>query len=393
MYKYSKYLIIVFLSIFFNVSAQNLSDLTFGTDNTFEIMTWNIEEFPKNGATTVNAVKEVLEALQVDVICFQEIVDSTELKRIAANLDGYELLLDNGFWSGLALMYKADVVTVNDVYNIYDAPTYWNTFPRSPQVVEMTVAGEPIVVINNHLKCCGDGLIDLGNLDDEETRRLEANNLLKEFMDGSFPNSKVILIGDLNDMLTDAPPNNVFQQFLNDSTNFKFADAAIENGSSDNWSYPLWTSHLDHILISNEWFEIFDQPTTEVATIRIDDYLPGGLAEYDEDISDHRPVAMKLELSGISTSTTENIQNKVAIKVYPNPAKDLVQVNIDSKSFVSETIQLSIYNLYGALLASFDMDHSNAMTLDVSHFSSGTYLLKAGNRTSIIATQTLIIID
>jgi endonuclease/exonuclease/phosphatase family metal-dependent hydrolase len=324
MYKYSKYLIIVFLSIFFNVSAQNLSDLTFGTDTTFEIMTWNIEEFPKNGATTVNAVKEVLEALQVDVICFQEIVDSTELKRIAANLDGYELLLDNGFGSGLAVMYNADEVTIDATYNIYDAFAYWNTFPRAPQVVEMTVDGEQIVIINNHLKCCGDGVIDLGNLDDEETRRLEANNLLKLFVDGSFPNSKVILIGDLNDMMTDAPPNNVFQQFLNDSTNFIFADAAIEIGSSDNWSYPLWTSHLDHILISNEWFEVFDKSTTEVATIRIDDYLPGGLAEYDEDISDHRPVAMKLELSGISTSTTENIQNKVAIKVYPNPAKDLV---------------------------------------------------------------------
>jgi hypothetical protein len=65
-------------------------------------------------------------------------------------------------------------------------------------------------------------------------------------------------------------------------------------------------------------------------------------------------------------------------------------VNIEPKGFETEPLQLSIYNLYGALLASFDMDHSNAMTLDVSNFSSGTYLLKAGNRTSIIATQPLI---
>jgi len=37
-----------------NLSGQDLEDLDFGTDSTFEILTWNIEWFPKNGEITVN---------------------------------------------------------------------------------------------------------------------------------------------------------------------------------------------------------------------------------------------------------------------------------------------------------------------------------------------------
>ena len=33
--------------------AQDLEDLSFGTDNSLDIATWNIEWFPKNGQITV----------------------------------------------------------------------------------------------------------------------------------------------------------------------------------------------------------------------------------------------------------------------------------------------------------------------------------------------------
>ena len=31
------------------LTAQSLEDLSFGTDSTFEVISWNIEWFPKNG--------------------------------------------------------------------------------------------------------------------------------------------------------------------------------------------------------------------------------------------------------------------------------------------------------------------------------------------------------
>ena len=59
--------------------------------------------------------------------------------------------------------------------------------------------------------------------------------------------------------------------------------------------FPNWPSHLDHILITNEIFESFD--SIYVKTIKIDDYLEGGWSEYDQNISDHRPVAIKIKLN------------------------------------------------------------------------------------------------
>ena len=38
---------------------------------------------------------------------------------------------------------------------------------------------------------------------------------------------KVILLGDLNDILTDIPQNNIFNSFINDTINYLFVDMDI----------------------------------------------------------------------------------------------------------------------------------------------------------------------
>ena len=103
------------------------------------------------------------------------------------------------------------------------------------------------------------------------------------------------MLGDLNDILTDAQINNVFQMILEDPENYYFADTDIAYGNSSDWSFPSWPSHLDHVLITDELFDGIN--TFEVQTIKIDDYLDGGWNEYDQNISDHRPVAIKFSFS------------------------------------------------------------------------------------------------
>ena len=56
-----------------SVEAQGLQDLSFGQADTFEVITWNIEWFPKNGQQTVNLVQEAIVALDVDVLALQEV--------------------------------------------------------------------------------------------------------------------------------------------------------------------------------------------------------------------------------------------------------------------------------------------------------------------------------
>jgi endonuclease/exonuclease/phosphatase family metal-dependent hydrolase len=290
--------IVIYAALFLfsiNLSAQDFDELEFGTDSTFEILTWNIEWFPKNGQTTVDYVTAIIQTLDVDVLAIQEVDDTDMFDQMLQNLTDYEGYYESAWFAGLAYIYKTDVVEINEIYEIYTTSPYWSPFPRSPMVMDMTYLGENILIINNHFKCCGDGYLDLDDPDDEETRRYLASNLLKEYIDTHFLNNNVIVLGDLNDILTDDTENNVFQMILNDSENYLFADMEIATGNSSEWSYPWLPSHIDHILITNELFNAFGNESSTVQTIKIEEFMDGGFDEYYKNISDHRPVALKLE--------------------------------------------------------------------------------------------------
>ena len=109
--------------------------------------------------------------------------------------------------------------------------------------------------------------------DDQENRRFVGMNLVKEYIDLVLPNESVFVVGDLNDIITDPEQNNVFQKFMNDSLNYRFADTEIAQGSSSGWSYPNWPSHLDHILITNELFSAAQSSNSSVSTIQVQDFL------------------------------------------------------------------------------------------------------------------------
>ena len=66
----------------------------------------------------------------------------------------------------------------------------------------------------------------------------------------------------------------------------------IASGSPAYWSFPSWPSHLDHILISNELFELgYDTQTLLIGEDFYQDY-PNS---YDSYISDHRPVGIRIQ--------------------------------------------------------------------------------------------------
>ncbi|MBT3417543.1 MAG: hypothetical protein HN427_02085 [Flavobacteriales bacterium] len=296
------------------LKSQNLNNLGFGTDSTFEVISWNIEWFPKNGTTTSNYVETILSNLQADIYALQEIGDTTLLKSVVANIPGYECHFKSSYYGGLAYVYNANTVSINNKYEIYTSQPYWSAFPRSPQVLELTFEGEDYVIINNHFKCCGDGTLNTNDPSDEEMRRLTAVTLLKQYIDSVFINGRVIVVGDLNDILTDSPTNNVFQSIINDNMNYMFTDMQIALGNPTDFSYPTWSSHLDHILITNELFIDFQNPNSEIRCIKIDDYM-NNWNQYDNNISDHRPVGIKLEVGETTSDMEKYSTNKELIKI------------------------------------------------------------------------------
>jgi len=71
----------------------------------------------------------------------------------------------------------------------------------------------------------------------------------------------------------------------------------IANSDKTNWSWQGWSSswpaiHFDHILINNNLFDEFENSSI-VEVIKLDEFFENGNSEYDNNVSDHRPVYFK----------------------------------------------------------------------------------------------------
>ena len=241
---------------------------------TFDIATWNIERFPQQDDQSSTAVRNIINSFQADVIAVQEISNTASFFALADEMEGWEAqLIPDGNLS-LGFIYNTcEVEYASELTSLNIGGS--SPFPRDPIEITMRhISGLEITFINIHLKCCDDGI----------ARRTEASTLLKAYIDEEYPVRNVILLGDFNGEIHEE--NSSFENFIEDSQNYKFADMEIAKGSEENFSYPGWPSHIDHILVTNELFDNLNS----VKTVRLDDcYSP-----YYTVVSDHRPVLVSL---------------------------------------------------------------------------------------------------
>jgi exonuclease III len=364
-----RFLLFFLLIPFASMWSQTIEDLDFGTEGTLDIVTWNIEFFPKNDQTTLQYVVEIIEAIDADIIAIQEVDDYfyfNDLVDFLAEYDGYYQSSNN---RGLAYLYKSDIISINAAYELFLAPPESDNFPRYPMVLDIDYYQERIVLINNHYKCCGNGELELDDDWDEETRRYNANLLLKNYIDNQFTNTPVVLLGDLNDILTDVPEDNVFQNFLDDSSNYQFVDFEIATGPSSNFSYPSWPSHIDHILITKELFLPFMADGGGVETIKIDEFLAGGFTEYDQNVSDHRPVGMRVVLPQILSAGDIEASIFVTAK---NPMGDILTLYL---SRLETELVVEIYTTLGRLVYRQKVQNPGKnIALNTSQLSEGLFI-------------------
>ena len=316
---------ILFLGISFFGCAEDkeneeqpsqFSGLSFGTETTVEVLTWNLETFPKADNETVENVAQIITHLSCDINAFQEINSGsyfTSLIQKCNQLDSENMwvgIKSPGGSYGLGYIYKSNKINFETTYEIYNDENL--PFPREPFVLECGINDESFVFINNHLKCCGnsiidsidtnmDGFEDYPDEDDEESRRQSASLLLEQYILNNYLGKNVIVVGDLNDDIHEPKYSNVFWNFVENSEHFRFVDMELalngDNGHHwSHWSYPTWPSHIDHILINVNLFDVFEHNASTVITFQLEDYFPNGWNDYDDKISDHRPVAWKFSL-------------------------------------------------------------------------------------------------
>jgi len=254
----------------------------FGSLNSFDVLTWNIENFPKNN-NTIEQLSNIIPVLEVDVIALQEIENTQSLENLKDSLGENWIFYrsdDDSNYGTLSYLINTNEVQINQTpYTIlsqYDYQFAW----RRPYVLNITHNNTSYIIINVHYKCCAGS----------ENRRLEASVALENYISTYLDNDNIILLGDFNDLLIDDP--NVFSPFLNQPGDYLFTDIEIASGSPAYWSFPGWPSHLDHILITNELFEYsYDTQTLLIEEV----FFQNNQNLYDLYISDHRPVGIRFQ--------------------------------------------------------------------------------------------------
>ena len=382
-----KKIIIISLLIILSFGLQaQFEDLTFGTDSTLEVISWNIEHFPKKGNTTIDYVAQIIEALDVDVVAIQEVTGSGYLDQLIDKLDGWEGFYAYDKYAALCFVYKTDVIKDANIFEIYTSNS--RAFPRSPLVMEMKYLGATYVIINNHLKCCGNGELDLSDDWDEEKRRFDACILLDEYIEENYPNEKVVVLGDLNDELTNPFEDNVFSIFMEQPANYLIADMDIAEGSSSDWSYPSWPSHLDHIFITNELVEEYLNFGSDIRAIRVDDFFSSWY-NYDSNVSDHRPVGIKINAENY-LGTEEQVSKELSLNNYPNP---FVKTTTLSFGAVGSNARIEIYNAEGVIVKKFSLQQSqSSVNWDAGLVPNGIYYARLTEDNRQVSVRKMILL-
>jgi len=275
-----------------------------GDSNKIEIVTWNIEHFPKASYTT-EYVKAIIENLDVDIYVLQEIQSKNEFASMLDEMDDYNYYIQtNSIGLNLAVIYNSVYINIKSTIELFiEDDDYFASRPPLLVNLEWQNNGinKDLSVINVHYKCCGDDSIsyvpDADGKWDDEYRRLKASELLEKYISDNLSSRNVIVAGDFNDAIDEVDLTNVFLTFLDKPTEYKFVDMDIAISDEANWSWQGWNSsypaiHFDHILINNNLFDELDN-SGEVDVIKLEEYFENGITEYDENVSDHRPVYLK----------------------------------------------------------------------------------------------------
>ena len=318
-----------FLAAFFLASAPLAAQTVTpqGTDATFDVATWNIENFGTGagGAAQRDIVAEVIRQSDVDLWALQEIVDTNDFNALLQTIvdDGYRGVLGadpGGGGQKLAYIYNENVVTVNATTTIL-AGNEFNFAGRLPFVMlgRATVGGQTqsFRAVNIHAKCCGDSR--------SYERRTEAAIALKAYTDDQIERGRtILLLGDFNDRLNISTAGGLspYRPYRSDP------DYTIATFDIDRVNTPTFCgnsscssgSTLDHILFSNDLGASY----VPDADPRFEQLLDE-ISSYTSTTSDHLPVIAQFTL--VPVAGEDAPQRIASLTVSPNPVRDAARVS------------------------------------------------------------------
>lgn len=303
----------------------NLSGNTFDTNNTLEVVNWNIEWFgatsngPSNKAQQAANVKTIFGNLNADIYGLSEVVDTT-LFRNSSLPAGYNVIFsdfgsyaDDKNHSGypqaqkLAFMYRTDIIkpvrwfgVLRDTYypsnltnNGTNSPYKNWSSGRFPFLMEAKVlvngVEETVYFIEIHAKA------NTGSTDAEKNdaydRRKGGALQLKQYIDANLAGKKVIILGDFNDVLnpdkTIAPKpagtGTSYSDFTTDQTNY--FPVTLPLSLAGKRSTAGFATVIDNVIINKNLNDNYLSNSAEVL-----DQVTTMVTSYSSTTTDHYPI-------------------------------------------------------------------------------------------------------
>jgi endonuclease/exonuclease/phosphatase family metal-dependent hydrolase len=256
---------------------------TYGSYDSFDLATWNLQQFPLDLDNTLKYLPEIIRDMDIDLFAIQEIKEESFFFQLLDSLEVYqgELSLSD-IYLKLGIIYKKDFISITNKKELF--LTSYDTMPRPPLFCYAEVKRNGITVFDFsliiiHLKAYGG--------EENILKRKAAVKKLKYFIDIQLLPSKdqdVIILGDWNDTLNAPEEDNIFNIFLEDSLHYEILTKSLMNRYSYIGTDSTYNSLLDHIIITAGVKKEYGQGWIDVL------YLDQEFPNYSDYISDHRPV-------------------------------------------------------------------------------------------------------
>ncbi len=301
-------------------------------EKTFDVVTWNIEWFgdesnspaagnPMSDAIQKDSVKAIITKLNADIYAVQEISDDVLFSQMVSELPGYDYVLssavsrpnDAGVKQKVGFIYNTAVVSVietkpllaniHPLYNggddsaLVNYPSTTDRFYASGRLpflmtANVTVDGQTqeysVVALHARANSGSDaqGRYDMRKYDVE---------VLKDTLDASYSDKKLIVLGDYNDdvdvTVADVTTiTSTFERYITDIANYNIVSASLsEEGFR---SFVFRENMIDHIMVSNELEDNYIDQSVRVHYEFYD-------SDYPSTASDHFPVSARFKQKGL----------------------------------------------------------------------------------------------
>ncbi len=355
----------------FEIPGEDISK-----DETFDIVTWNIEWFgsagngPEDDEVQLNNVITVIDSIDADIFALQEIASQTMFNRLVDSLEAYEgVIADFSQSQKTAYLYKTSTINVlNSGLLTTGQESYDWANGRYPLELNFEATFDEEVremrAYNIHAKALGE--------QEDYVRRRDASESLKNYLDQNQQASNVIVIGDYNDELSASSvggQDSPYKNFVDDEEYTVLTQSLEDRGFTSYSSFSM----IDHITISSELEDEYFEGTERVEN-------PSYIGSYLSQTSDHYPVWVRFKW-GIITSTEEPLTTVTGIRLdqnYPNPfnPSTTISYTLDATSNVS----LEVFDLMGRKVSTLVQGRQNAgeqsISFDASSLASGVYIYR-----------------